>query len=105
MKSSERTLQAMKWLVELETKQHLEDIWPAFDAWFQASAANRKEYKRVKKALLHRGTLIVTDRCGPRTCKSDRPEQGLWGRPFALDREMFLIVAALLALTICLTQL
>jgi ferric-dicitrate binding protein FerR (iron transport regulator) len=102
VESSDRTLQAMKWLVELETNPHAESIWFEFDRWFQASAANREEYARVKLTLLRRRTFELS-------CRSvvEDPEGPRKGKPKnwpLLDRHVLLLLAAALLLVVfCLT--
>jgi transmembrane sensor len=44
--------EATRWLIELETADRLEDIWEEFDDWFQASAAHRAAYERVRRDWL-----------------------------------------------------
>ena len=48
MSSREVLSEATRWLVELEAAERLEDVWPEFDDWFQASAAHRAAYEKVR---------------------------------------------------------
>jgi ferric-dicitrate binding protein FerR (iron transport regulator) len=107
VRSSERSLQAMRWLLELETHQHGADaVWPEFDAWYQASAANRKEYLRIKRAVLRRGTSVESrrfavtwHRLGKRVQSSRRVFLNVAG-----SSQIYLIVAASLIVLIYLLQ-
>jgi len=48
MNSPDTMAEATKWLVELQTADRLDDIWDEFDDWFQASAAHRDAYAKVR---------------------------------------------------------
>lgn len=48
MSSREVLSEATKWLIELEAADCLDDVWPEFDDWFQASAAHRAAYAKVR---------------------------------------------------------
>src|SRR3569833_3680685 len=50
MSSREVLSEATRWLIELEGADRLEDVWPEFDDWFQASAAHRAAYAKVRRA-------------------------------------------------------
>jgi ferric-dicitrate binding protein FerR (iron transport regulator) len=41
--------EARKWFGILETTENIESIWPAFDAWFEASEAHREAYEAVRR--------------------------------------------------------
>jgi ferric-dicitrate binding protein FerR (iron transport regulator) len=47
--SREVLAEATRWLVELETSERFDDVWDEFDDWFQASAAHRAAYERVRR--------------------------------------------------------
>ena len=48
MSSREVLSEATQWLVKLEAAERLEDVWPEFDDWFQASATHRAAYAKVR---------------------------------------------------------
>ncbi|MDB6101632.1 MAG: hypothetical protein JWO52_1631, partial [Gammaproteobacteria bacterium] len=52
MKSPDLMLEAKEWLYELETRDDIESIWPAFDAWFEASEEHRAAYAEVRRRWL-----------------------------------------------------
>ena len=56
MSSREVLSEATRWLIELEAAERLEDVWPEFDDWFQASAAHRAAYVKVRGAWAKLGT-------------------------------------------------
>ncbi len=55
MSSREVLSEATRWLIELEAAERLDDVWPEFDNWFQASAAHRAAYAKVRGAWAKSG--------------------------------------------------
>lgn len=41
---------ACRWLVELETAESLDEIWPKFQSWLQLSSEHEAAYLRVEEA-------------------------------------------------------
>lgn len=62
MSSIDLLSEAARWLVELETAERVEDIWPEFDHWFQASMAHRVAYARVRRAWLQVANVSAAPR-------------------------------------------
>jgi ferric-dicitrate binding protein FerR (iron transport regulator) len=52
MHPSDTSIQAMRWLIELQTADRLDDVWDDFDAWFQASPAHRAAYVKARRHWL-----------------------------------------------------
>jgi len=64
--SREVLAEATRWLVELETTDRFDDIWDEFDDWFQASAAHRAAYDRVRRRWLRLSASPVPPAYKPR---------------------------------------
>jgi ferric-dicitrate binding protein FerR (iron transport regulator) len=58
-------VQATRWLVELDTTECLDEVWPAFEAWLDEHPIHREMYLRAER------TRLAVDNLG-RLC----PEEG-----------------------------
>ena len=50
MSSETVQTQAARWLIELDTHDDLEVIWPEFEEWLARDPENRRAYVRVERA-------------------------------------------------------
>lgn len=41
--------EAARWLIELDTAEDTETLWPAFEAWLQKDAEHRSAYARAER--------------------------------------------------------
>lgn len=49
MKSSRVRAAAARWLIELESAESIDAIWPQFDAWLREDPSHRKAYLRIER--------------------------------------------------------
>jgi ferric-dicitrate binding protein FerR (iron transport regulator) len=102
VKSPDLMLEAKQWLYELETRDDIESIWPAFDAWFEASEEHRAAYAEVRQRWLRLTGLRPEVNRRFRAIR--RPLVGRvaeWAFSDRIEWHLFLVaIAALLALTI-----
>jgi ferric-dicitrate binding protein FerR (iron transport regulator) len=102
--SREVLAEATRWLVELETTDRLDDIWDEFDDWFQASAAHRIAYARVRRHWL-RSSPSPSPPTYRRRYKSHWNPSRQWASATAWMSRWWLPLAAALCLLITLAEL
>ena len=49
MKNSRMRAAAAKWLIELESAESIDAIWPEFDAWLREDPEHKKTYLRIER--------------------------------------------------------
>ena len=49
MSSSRVRAAAARWLIELESAESIDAIWPQFDAWLCEHPSHRKAYLRIER--------------------------------------------------------
>lgn len=106
MRSPDLMSEARKWLYELETCEDIERIWPAFDAWFEASEEHRAAYADVRRRWLQlTGVRPYAPRRFPAMPKPLLGRVQEWVFTDRIEWHVFLVACAeLLALTLCLTS-
>lgn len=50
MRSKDSRAKAAKWLIELDSAERIEELWPPFQAWLAEDEANREAFSRVETA-------------------------------------------------------
>jgi transmembrane sensor len=50
MRSKDSRARAAKWLIELDSAERIEELWPPFQAWLAEDDANREAFARVETA-------------------------------------------------------
>jgi ferric-dicitrate binding protein FerR (iron transport regulator) len=101
MHPSDTLIQAMRWLIELQTADRLEDIWDEFDDWFQASPAHRAAYGKARRHWLRLAGLPMPTMI--RNPKEKYPRH-LLNLASITTTHWELILAALLAVIITITN-
>ena len=49
MKNSRMRAAAAKWLIELESAESIDAIWPEFDTWLRENPEHQKTYLRIER--------------------------------------------------------
>ena len=49
MRSSRVRAAAARWLIELESAESIDAIWPRFDAWLREDPEHQKTYIRIER--------------------------------------------------------
>lgn len=49
MRSSRVRAAAARWLIELESAESVDAIWPQFDAWLREDPSHQKAYLRIER--------------------------------------------------------
>jgi ferric-dicitrate binding protein FerR (iron transport regulator) len=57
MRLAEIRSQAIHWVVELDTTEHIEDLWPNFEAWLLQDIEHQRAYRHAERTWRMLGQL------------------------------------------------
>lgn len=67
MISAEVQAEAARWLIELDTSDHIEEIWPDFEEWLNRNSTHQQAFVRVQRAWHYVDSLLKTDKRAKKT--------------------------------------
>jgi ferric-dicitrate binding protein FerR (iron transport regulator) len=95
MISTQVKAEAARWLIELDTADHVEDLWPEFEAWINQHPTHRRAFVRVERAWRTLDGFL-----GPEKCTSARTTFHYWRARFPSARAWKELASALFALVV-----